>query len=134
MKDTEIVSKTGMIDKSDESIYNFISDLRNLDKIIPPDVENWTSEEKSCSFSAKGQFITLNIVDEEPHKTVKISGEHASSKPFNFWIQLKGIGDYKTAVRIVLRAKLNMFEKMAVKKPLQNGLDTIIDYMKMIPY
>ncbi len=134
MKETEIISKTGLIENSDEKIYNFLSDLRNMDQIVPPNVENWSSMESSCSFTAKGQHIKLSIIDREPFKTIKISGEHASSKPFNFWIQLKKTEEYKTAVRIVLRAKLNMFEKMAVKKPLQDGLDTIIDYMKMISF
>ncbi len=134
MKETEIISKTGIIENSDEKIYNFLSDLRNLDQIVPPNVENWSSTESSCSFTAKGQHITLHIIDREPFKTIKISGDHESSRAFNFWIQLKKTEDYKTAVRIVLRAKLNMFEKMAVKKPLQDGLDTIIDYMKMISY
>ncbi len=134
MKETEIISKTGIIENSDEKIFNFLSDMRNLDKIIPPNIENWVSTENSCSFNAKGQNISLSIIEKEAFKTIKISGDQSLAEKFNFWIQLKKTEDYKTAARIVVRAKLNMIERAAVKKPMQDGLDTIIDYLKAIPY
>lgn len=130
----EVVSKTGMIDYSDEKIFNFLSDMRNFNDIVPPEIQNWKSYEDSCSFSAKGQNVTLRIAEKDPYKLIKISGDEEFSKKFNFWIQLKRVGENKTAARIVVRAKLNMFEKAAVKKPLQDGVDMIIDYLKLIQY
>lgn len=130
----EIISKTGMLDHSDEKVFNFLSDFRNIDKLVPPNIENWTSTEDSCSFSAKGQNVTLKIIEKEPFKLIKISGDEDFSKKFNFWIQLKRIGESKTAVRVLIRAKLNMFEKAAVKKPLQDGVDMIVDYLKLVPF
>jgi hypothetical protein len=134
MKDLEIISKTGMIDNSDEKIFTFLSDMRNIGKLVPPDVKDWSATNDSCSFSAKGQKVILKIIEKEEFKLIKIAGDEAFAKKFVFWIQLKRIGDHKTAARLVVRAKLNLIEKTAIKKPLQNGLDTIIDYLKVLPY
>ncbi len=136
MKELEIISKTGKINNSAERIFNFFSDFRNISKLIPPEagVENWQAEKDWCSFVVKGQNIQLNIVEREEFKTIKISGDDNSPYIFNFWMQLVQLSAYDTAVRLVVRAQLSFFMRQAVKKPMQKGLDQIIDYMKMIPY
>lgn len=134
MKDSEFISKTVMIENSDEKIFRFLSDFRNLNSLVPPGTENWTSTEDSCSFTLKSQNITLKIIERTEFNLIKIIGDEAFSKKFTFWIQIKKIGDYKSAARIVIKAKLNMIEKAAVKKPLQQGVDILADYLKIIPY
>ena len=138
MKELEVISKTGKINNTAEKIFYFFSDFRNIAKLIPPEaeakVENWHAEKDWCSFSIKGQNIQLNIIEREEFKTIKITGDDNSPYIFNFWIQLVQLSAYETAVRIVVRVKLSLFMRKAVKKPLQNGLDQIIDYMKVIPY
>ena len=134
MKPLEIISKTGKIPNSDETVFNFFADLRNISKLVPPDVEDWHATEDTCSFTAKGQRMSLKIVDREPFKTIKIQGDDGSPYKFTLWLQIKNITAYETAVRIVVRAELNMVMRAAVKKPLQQGVDQIVDYMKMLPY
>lgn len=134
MKDLEVISKTGKISNSDERVFNFFSDLRNLSKLIPPDVNDWTATESNCSFTIKGQRMSLVVIDRDPFKTIKITGDDGSPYKFFLWIQLKSLSAYETAVRLVVRAELNMIMRTAVKKPLQQGLDQLVDYMKMLPY
>jgi len=134
MKPLEIISKTGKIPNSDERVFNFFADLRNLSKLVPPDVEDWHATEDTCSFTAKGQNMSLKIVDREPFKTIKIQGDDGSPYKFTLWLQIKNLTAYETALRIVVRAELNMVMRAAVKKPLQQGVDQIVDYMKMLPY
>ncbi len=134
MKELEIISKTGKISNSDEKIFNFYSDLRNLSRLIPPDVQDWNATESSCSFMVKGQRMSLIIIDREPNKTIKITGDDSSPYKFSLWIQLKNLSAYETAARLVLRAELNMIMRTAVKNPLTKGLDQLVDYMKMMPY
>jgi len=134
MKPLEIISKTGKIPNSDETVFNFFADLRNISKLVPPDVEDWHATEDTCSFTAKGQRMSLKIVDREPFKTIKIQGDDGSPYKFTLWLQIKNLTAYETAVRIVVRAELNMVMRAAVKKPLQQGVDQIVDYMKMLPY
>ncbi|MBN2778361.1 MAG: polyketide cyclase [Bacteroidales bacterium] len=134
MKPLEIISKTCKISNTDEKIFNFYADLRNISRLIPPDVQDWNATEDSCSFIVKGQRMALHIVERDKFKTIKIQGDDGSPYKFTLWLQLKSLSAYETAVRIVVRAELNMMMRAAVKKPLQQGVDQIIDYMKMIPY
>ena len=134
MKPLEITSKTVKVSNSDEKIFNFLSDLRNISQLIPPDVEDWQATEDSCSFTAKGQKMSLVIIERTPFKIIKITGKEDSPYVFYLWIQLKRLSAYETAARLVVRAELNMIMRTAVKKPLKQGLDQIVDYLKMLPY
>lgn len=134
MKPLEVISKTGKINNVDERVFNFFADLRNISRLVPPDVQEWNATEDTCSFVVKGQKMALKIVDREPFKTIKIQGDDGSPYQFTLWLQLKSLSAYETAVRIVVRAELNMMMRAAVKKPLKQGVDQIIDYMKMLPY
>lgn len=134
MKPLEIISKTGKIPNSAEKVFSFFADLRNISKLVPPEVEDWHATEDTCSFVAKGQKMALKIVEKEEFKTIKIQGDDGSPYKFTLWLQLKSLSAYETAVRIVVRAELNMIMRTAVKKPLQQGVDQIVDYMKMLPY
>lgn len=134
MKPLEVISKTGKINNADERVFNFFADLRNISRLVPPDVQEWNATEDTCSFVVKGQSMALKIVDREAFKTIKIQGDDGSPYQFTLWLQLKSLSAYETAVRIVVRAELNMMMRAAVKKPLKQGVDQIIDYMKMLPY
>jgi carbon monoxide dehydrogenase subunit G len=134
MKELEVISKVERISNSDEKIFNFLADFRNISKLVPPDVKDWNATEDNCSFTAKGQKMSLVIIDREPFKTIKITGDDNSPYKFNLWIQLKKTDAYQTAVRIVVKAELNMIMRTALKNPLQKGVDQIIDYLKVIPY
>lgn len=134
MKPLEIISKTGKVQNTDEKVFTFLSDLRNISKLIPPDVQDWKASEDSCSFTMKGQKMSLVIIDREPFKAIKITGGDDSPYTFYLWIQLKSLTAYETAVRLVVRAELNIMMRTAVKKPLKQGLDQIVDYLKMLPY
>ena len=134
MKELEVISKTVKIENSDEKIYKFFSDFRNLSRLIPPEVKDWNASENTCTFSAKGQTVSLNIIDKDAFKCIKISSGEDTKMPFNLWLQLKRLDTYQTAVRIVVRTELNMIMRTAVKKPLQQGLDQLVDYFKLLPY
>jgi len=134
MKPLEIISKTGKVQNTDEKVFNFLSDLRNISKLVPPDVQDWEATEDTCSFTIKGQKMSLVVIDREPFKAIKITGEDNSPYTFYLWLQLKSLTAYETAVRLVVRAELNLMMRAAVKKPLKQGLDQIVDYLKMLPY
>ncbi|MDR2010131.1 MAG: hypothetical protein LBQ22_06590 [Bacteroidales bacterium] len=134
MKELEVISKTVKIGNTGERVFNFLCDFRNISQMIPPDVKDWSATEDTCTFSVKGQLITLQIIDKEPFKLIKITAADGSPYNFNLWIQLKDIGAYETAARIVVKAELNMIMRAAVKKPLQQGLDQFVEYLKILPY
>lgn len=134
MSTLKVVSKIGKIQNSDERIFRFLSDFRNFDRLIPPDVEGWESDMDWCRFLVKGQKVGLEIVDRVEFKTVKFQASDDSVFPFLFWVQLVQSSAYDTRVRLTVHAEVNMMMKMVLKKQLQKGLDQLVDQLAMIPY
>ena len=59
------------ISASQEDVYTFLSDLNNLEKLMPEQVINWKSSQDDCSFTIKGMAdMTLNIVEKTPSLTL----------------------------------------------------------------
>jgi carbon monoxide dehydrogenase subunit G len=134
MKELTVESKIVKIKSSEDRIFRFLSDFRNFDSFIPPDIQDWQSEEDSCSFTVKGQRAGLQFVLKEPYSTLKISGSEDTPYNFYFWIQLKSLGNYETALKMTIKADLNMMMRAAAKKPLKQFLDQLADQLKIIPY
>lgn len=134
MPSLKVVSKIGKIQNADERIFQFLSDFRNFDRLIPPEVEGWESDMDWCRFQVKGQWVSLHIVNREPFKTIKFQSGEDSSFSFNFWIQLVSVSAYDTRVRLTVHADVNMMMKMVLKKQLKKGVDQLVDQLAMIPY
>ena len=126
-------SKIGKINKSDELIYNFLTDFNNLKEIIPQDkVKNFEATEDTCKFNIDGVGQAgLKIIEKEPFKLIKITSDGKSPFSFFFWIQLKPIEDEEktTAIRLTIDANLNPMMKMIVGKHLEKGIDTMVDQL-----
>lgn len=130
-----IESKQGRIRAGEERVYNFLTDIRNLDKLIPSDkVQDWESSEDSCSFSIP-QYgsIKLRITEKEPNRLIKIEPEGPSPMGFSFYIQMKEAGPDDTRIKLTFRAEMNPMIKAMIKGPLQRGLDQIVDTVENIP-
>lgn len=128
---SKYTSKIGKVNKSDETIYNFLSDFNNLKAVVPEDkVSDFEATEDTCKFNIQGVGQAgLKIVEKEPNKLIKISSDGKSPFSFFFWIQLKPIEgeESATAMRLTIDANLNPMMKMMVGKHLQKGIDTIVD-------
>jgi len=125
----EIVSKIGKIYRNDEEVYNYLSDFRNLNSIIPEEkIKNWYAEENECEFTIDGfGKAGMKIIEKEPNKLIKLSSYKEKLFDLNLWIQLKQIEENDTRVRITLKANLNPLMDTMVSKHLQKGVDTVVD-------
>ena len=128
---SKYTSKIGKINKSDKLIYNFLTDFKNLESVIPADkVKDFEATEETCKFKIDGVGQAgLKIIEKEPHKLIKITSDGKSPFSFFFWIQLKPIDDSEneTAIRLTIDANLNPMMKMMVGKHLQKGIDAMVD-------
>lgn len=134
MAETKFESKIKTINKSEEQLFLFLSDFRNLTAHIPQDkIQDWQADEKSCTFSipnlGKGG---LDIVISEPNKMIKYAGTGKLPFSFFFWIQLKEVAEKDTKMKLTIKAELNMMLKMTLKKPLEDGIDKLADQMAVL--
>jgi hypothetical protein len=132
----KLKSKIGKINSSDEEAYNFLSSFNNFQKFIPEDkIQNWESSENSCRFTIEGIGETrMKIVEKEPFRLIKISGDESGKIDFYFWIQLKQITENDTRIKLTIQAHINQMFQIMVKKPLQNFLDTLVEHIEKINF
>jgi len=132
----KLESKIGKINGSEEEAYNFLSRFDNFQKFIPEDkIQNWEATEDSCHFSIEGIGDTgMKIIEKEPFKLIKITGEESGEIEFNFWIQLKQIAENDTRIKLTIQAHINPMFQIVVKKPLQNFLNTLVEHIEKINF
>lgn len=130
----KIESKTGTVKQKDEKIYNFLSDFNNFKDLIPADkVKNWSSTSDSCRFTVDGiGDAGLKIIEKTPFSLIKITSEGNTPIAFSLWLQIKGISESESAVRIVIDPQVNPMIAMMVKGPLQNFVDMMVDQLEKL--
>lgn len=134
---TTIESSIRQIDYPQQSVYNMLSDLSNIEKVrdkIPEDkVRDLTFDSDSISVSTPMGGVRLVIVDREEPKTIKFETRE-SPLPFNFWIQILPVSEAVSKIKLTIKADLNPFIGGMVKKPLQEGIEKIADALQLIRY
>lgn len=126
---TEFESKIVAIHRNSEEVFRILSDFRQFTPFIPTDkLEGWEAQEDNCSFTVKGVGQTgLKIIDKEPFKTVKITGDGKLPFEFFLWIQLNEVAPGDTRMKLTLKADLNMMLKMMLQKQLGEGINTMAE-------
>ena len=135
MKPLEAVSKVVKISNSDQRIFVFWSDLRNIPRMIPPNADaQVNATEDTCTVTAKGMTFVVKILEKEEYKLIKLGTEEGTKMGFTAWLQLKSLSEYETAARITIHADVPLLMRPMLKGKLTEGINRLADALKMIPY
>ena len=127
-----IESQAVTINKSDEEIFNFISDFTNFASLMPPQVQDVKITQDSCSFSIQGMpTINLKIYERTPFSSVKMKAEDGKL-PFTLSCSLESVNETQCIAQFHFEAELNQMMKMMVAKPLGNFLNLLSEKLKEI--
>ena len=135
---TKFESAVKVIPASQNAVYEKLSDLNNLDKVkdrLPQDkVKNLSFDKANLSIEVPpvGKIV-LQIVEKEPCKCIKFATT-SSPLPFNLWIQIVPVTETECKMKLTIGMELNPFMKTMVQKPLQEGLEKMVDMLAMIQY
>lgn len=135
---TKFESNVKEISYPQESVFEKLSDLNNLEKIkdrLPQDKIkqlSFTSDTLTVEVPPVGP-ITLQVVEKEPCKCIKFSTA-TSPLPFNLWIQLLPTSEQSCKMKLTIGIDINPFMKAMVQKPLQEGVEKMADMLAMIQY
>lgn len=136
---TEFTSEIKQLPYSKTTIYEVLSDLRNLEELknrIPQGkIQAVSFERDSCivNISAVGNDVRVSIVEREPDKMIKFTVDRLPVE-FYMWVQLKEVNPQNTQIKLTAKAELNPVLKPMVSGPLQTGLNQIADILTAIPY
>ena len=130
----KIESKVGRLRSEDSRIYEFLSDCNNFQQFAADDkVKNWQSDSESFSFTIDGAGdVVFRIVERRTNELVKFSIENAQAENINLWVQLKSPNPGDTRVKLTAKLDVNPVVRMFISKPLQNGLDKIVETLERL--
>ena len=127
-----IESQAVAINKSNEEIFNFISDFTNFAKLMPPQVQDVKISQDSCSFSIQGMpTINLKIFERLPFSCVKMKAEDGKL-PFTLSCTLESVNKTQCIAQFHFEAELNLMMKTMLTKPLGNFLNLLSEKLKEI--
>ena len=148
MASDKYVSEIQYIDHGIGTVYDHLSNFRNLSKYLTDDIlaqitekvpqvriENFESDQDSCRFTIGGLgSAELRIVEREPMKTIKVQGQGGIPVALNFWIQLLPAEPSRTKMRLTLQAEMGMMVKMLVGNKLEKGVNQMAEHLARLPY
>lgn len=132
-------SKQKQLFKPQNQIFDMLSDMRKLQKYaeaLPAEhkekVKDMAFEQDSISFSVQpvGKVV-LRIVDRETPKMLKFGADNFPIQ-FNFWIQLVGVSEADTRMKLTLKADIPFMLKPMIGNKLDTGIEQIADMITTI--
>ena len=136
--ESKFESSIKLVPYPQQAVYDNISDLRNLEKVmdrVPEDkVNEFTFDEDTVGLSvAPVGELKLRICDREEPKCVKFETVE-SPVPFNVWIQVLPVDEQNSKMKVTVKADLNPFIRSMVEKPLQEAVEKIADALAQVQY
>jgi hypothetical protein len=130
---TKIESETVEINNSAENVFNYLTDFKNFEQLMPSQVTNWTATSEECSFVLKGMAtIGMKIIDKTPFTKISINSNGKVPFEFQLFIFITAKDASNCVGQIVFESDLNPMLKMMVVKPLGNFFNILAHKMKDI--
>lgn len=121
-----IESTKATVSESSQNIFDFLSNLNNLEKLMPSDrVEKWSSSENSCRFGIKNLgTIGMKVDSTTPPNQIVLVSDGKNPFPFKLTIFINEDGTNAQS-HFVFDGEVNMFMQAMIKKPLKSFFDSL---------
>jgi len=111
--------------KSSKEVFEFLSDLKNFEQLMPENTQKFEVDGDSFLFSLKG-MPEIRLVLKEKTAFSNITLGAASSKlPFTLSGNLTEVSDGESNVQLVFSGDFNPMMAMMVKKPLTKFIEVL---------
>lgn len=121
-------SKPVTLNANQKTVYEFLTDFNNFEKLMPEQITNWKSDKEICSFTIQGMTdLSLKYDSKEPFHAVKVvpDGNSPISFDLNLKISPNDLDEQKTTGIIEINANLNPMMAMIAKRPLENLVEVM---------
>jgi len=133
MSQTKLESDKVEINNSAKNIFNYLSDFRNFEKLMPSQVTNWQSTQDECSFTINGMAtIGMKIIEKTPDTKISITSNGKVPFDFKLFVFITEKDSNNCTGQLVFESDLNPMLKMMVEKPLGNFFNMLAQKMKDI--
>jgi hypothetical protein len=127
----KIESEKQIINKPIETIFNFLSNFNNFEKLMPEQIINWKSTEDTCSFTIKGMTdLSMKITKKLQFSEIVMAADGKAPFEYELISLLEIETQQKCRSQLVFKAELSTMMSMMVSKPLENFVNILNQKLK----
>ncbi|MCM5664394.1 SRPBCC family protein [Galbibacter mesophilus] len=126
----KIETEKKTVNKSAETLYNFLSDVQNFEKLMPENISKFEvlGDEKFL-FALKGMpEIVLKMKEKQPHDKI-VLGAASDKLPFTLTADIDSIAEDKSEAKLTFEGEFNAMMGMMIKGPITNFINTLTNNM-----
>ena len=121
----KLESPKAVVNKSQEEIYLFITDLNNFEQLMPENKEKFEVDGDSFIFGLKG-MPEIRLILQEKIEFNKVVLDAASSKlAFTLTTDITKVTENTSEVSLLFQGDFNPMMAMMIKNPLQKFINTL---------
>ena len=121
-----------VVKKSQKETFEFLSDLKNFEQLMPESIQKFEVEGDSFIFGLKGMpEIRLVLKEKTSYSNVTL-GAASSKLDFQLVADIQSIDEDSSGVQVEFQSKFNAMMAMMVKKPLTSFIETLTDNLETI--
>jgi len=116
------------IAKSNEDVYNFLTDLKNFEQLMPESIDKFQIlDEDTFLFALKGMpEIVLKRKEQVPFEKI-VLGAASEKLPFTLSAHITAVSDDASEVLLSFEGAFNAMMAMMIKNPITNFMGTLSD-------
>ena len=121
-----------VVEKSQKETFEFLSDLKNFEQLMPESIQKFEVDGDSFIFGLKGMpEIRLVLKEKTPFNKI-VLGAASSKMPFTLEVSITETGTDVSEVQMFFNGEFNPMISMMVKKPLTKFMETLIDNIEKL--
>ena len=121
-----IEAPKNIIDKSAKEVFEFLTDLRNFEKLMPENIDKFkVINEDRFLFALKGMpEIVLQRKEQNPNDKI-VLGAASEKLPFTLTADILSVSEDECEVTLSFNGEFNAMMAMMIKSPITNFMGTL---------
>ena len=126
----KLESKKSVIHKSQKEFFDFLTNLKNFEQLMPENTDKFEVDGDSFIFSLKGMPEIRLVIKEKQEFDKIILGAASSKLSFSLLALIKEVSENSCEVKLLFEGDFNPMMAMMIKSPLQKFIDTLSEKAK----
>jgi carbon monoxide dehydrogenase subunit G len=120
------------VNKSQKETFEFLSDLKNFEQLMPESIQKFEVDGDSFIFGLKGMPEIRLVLKERTEYSNVTLGAASSKLDFHLVADIEEIDEKSSEVQLNFEGKFNAMMAMMVKRPLNSFITTLTENLEEI--
>tara|TARA_B100000945_G_C20361134_1_gene587199 strand:- start:102 stop:527 length:426 start_codon:yes stop_codon:yes gene_type:complete len=132
-KNMEISSPKATVQKSKESLFNYLKDVKNFENLMPENISKFeVLRDDAFVFALKGMpEIALEIKKEDPYSQLEL-GAMSDKIPFTLTGNISEVSETTSEIVLQFSGDFNPMMAMMIKGPITKFLATLSENLEKL--